>query len=32
MGLSIIRSIADEVDVGEGLDGRGTRVRFACAL
>jgi serine/threonine-protein kinase RsbW len=32
MGLSIIRAIADEVGVGEGPDGRGTRVRFACAL
>ena len=32
MGLSIIRAIADEVDVGAGLGGRGTRVRFACAV
>jgi hypothetical protein len=32
MGLSIIRAIADEVDLGEGPDGRGTRVRFACVL
>ena len=32
MGLSIIRAIADEVDVGAGRDGRGTRVRFACPL
>ena len=32
MGLSIIRAIADEVDVGVGRDGRGTRVRFACPL
>jgi serine/threonine-protein kinase RsbW len=32
MGLSIIRSIADEVDVGAGADGRGTTVRFACRL
>jgi serine/threonine-protein kinase RsbW len=32
MGLSIIRAIADEVDVGAGPDGRGTRVRFACSL
>ena len=32
MGLSIIRAIADEVDVGAGPDGRGTRVRFACLL
>ena len=32
MGLSIIRAIADEVDIGAGADGRGTRVRFACAV
>jgi serine/threonine-protein kinase RsbW len=32
MGLSIIRAIADELDVGAGPDGRGTRVHFACAL
>ena len=32
MGLSIIRAIADEVEVGAGPDGRGTRVRFACTL
>jgi serine/threonine-protein kinase RsbW len=32
MGLSIIRAIADEIDVGAGPDGRGTRVRFACAF
>jgi serine/threonine-protein kinase RsbW len=32
MGLSIIRAIADEVEVGAGPDGRGTRVRFACSL
>jgi serine/threonine-protein kinase RsbW len=32
MGLSIIRAVADEVDIGAGPDGRGTRVRFACAL
>jgi serine/threonine-protein kinase RsbW len=32
MGLSIIRAIADEVDIGAGADGRGTHVRFACAL
>jgi len=31
MGLSIIRAIADEVEVGAGPDGRGTRVRFACS-
>jgi serine/threonine-protein kinase RsbW len=32
MGLLIIRAIAGEVEIGDGLDGRGTRVRFACAL
>jgi len=32
MGLSIIRAIADEIDVGAGPDGRGTRVRFACGF
>lgn len=32
MGLSIIRAIADEVDVGVGPGGHGTRVRFACAF
>jgi serine/threonine-protein kinase RsbW len=32
MGLSISRAIADEVEVGAGPDGRGTRVRFACKL
>ena len=32
MGLSIIRAIADEVEVGAVPDGRGTRVRFACRL
>lgn len=32
MGLSIIRAIADEVEVGAGPDGRGTRLRFACSL
>jgi serine/threonine-protein kinase RsbW len=32
MGLSIIRAIADEVEVAAGPDGRGTRVRFACSL
>jgi len=32
MGLSIIRAIADEVEVGAGPDVRGTRVRFACKL
>jgi len=32
MGLSIIRAIADEIDVGAGPDGRGTCVRFVCAF
>jgi serine/threonine-protein kinase RsbW len=32
MGLSIIRAIADEVHVGAGTGGLGTRVRFACRL
>ena len=32
MGLSIIRAIADEVELGAGEDGQGTRLRFACAL
>jgi len=32
MGLSIIRAIADDVEIGAGPDGKGTRVRFACAL
>ncbi len=32
MGLAIIRAIADEVELTGGPDGRGTRLRFACAL
>jgi serine/threonine-protein kinase RsbW len=32
MGLSIIRAIADEVELASGPDGHGTRLRFACAL
>jgi serine/threonine-protein kinase RsbW len=28
LGLSIIRSIADEVEIGGGADGRGSRLRF----
>jgi serine/threonine-protein kinase RsbW len=32
MGLSIIRAIADEVELTPGPDGQGTRVRFACVL
>lgn len=31
MGLSIIRAIADEVELTVGPEGRGTRVRFACS-
>jgi hypothetical protein len=32
MGLAIIRAIADEVELTGGPEGRGTRLRFACAL
>lgn len=32
MGLSIIRAVADEVELTAGPDGEGTRLRFACAL
>ena len=32
MGFSIIRAIADDVEIGAGPDGRGTTVRFACGL
>jgi serine/threonine-protein kinase RsbW len=32
MGLSIIRAVADEVELTSGQDGQGTRVRFSCAL
>jgi serine/threonine-protein kinase RsbW len=32
MGLSIIAAIADEVELGAGEDGQGTRLRFACSL
>lgn len=32
MGLSIIRAIADDVELTAGPDGRGTRIRFACAI
>ena len=32
MGLAIIRAIADDLDVGDGADGRGTRVQFTCSL
>jgi serine/threonine-protein kinase RsbW len=32
MGLAIIHSLVDEVDIGAGPDGRGTRIRFAKRL
>lgn len=32
MGLSIIRAVADEVELTSGPDGTGTRIRFACAI
>jgi serine/threonine-protein kinase RsbW len=32
MGLAIIHSLADEVDVGAGAEGRGTRIRFRKSL
>jgi serine/threonine-protein kinase RsbW len=32
MGLSIIRAIADEVELTAGPEGRGTLLRFACAI
>jgi serine/threonine-protein kinase RsbW len=32
MGLAIIHALADEVAVGAGPDGRGTRIRFRKAL
>jgi anti-sigma regulatory factor (Ser/Thr protein kinase) len=32
MGLSIIRAIAEEVELRSGPDGRGATLRFACAL
>jgi serine/threonine-protein kinase RsbW len=28
MGLAIIHALVDEVDIGQGLDGRGTRISF----
>jgi serine/threonine-protein kinase RsbW len=28
LGIAIIRSIADEVEIGEGVNGRGSRLRF----
>jgi len=32
MGLSIIRAVADEVELGRGRDGAGTRLRFTRSL
>jgi serine/threonine-protein kinase RsbW len=32
LGIAIIRSIADEFEVGAGKDGRGSRLRFAKSL
>jgi serine/threonine-protein kinase RsbW len=32
LGISIIRSIADEVEIGGGRDGRGSRLRFVKRL
>ncbi len=32
LGIAIIRSIADEFEVGAGEDGRGSRLRFAKSL
>jgi serine/threonine-protein kinase RsbW len=32
MGLAIIHALADEVDVGAGEEGRGTRIRFRKSL
>lgn len=32
LGISIIRSIADEVEIGGGLHGRGSRLRFVKLL
>ena len=32
LGIAIIRSIADEVEIGEGQDGRGARLRFVKLL
>jgi serine/threonine-protein kinase RsbW len=32
LGISIIRSIADEVEIGGGPDGRGSRLRFTKLL
>ncbi len=32
LGIAIIRSIADEVEIGEGANGRGARLRFVKLL
>jgi anti-sigma regulatory factor (Ser/Thr protein kinase) len=32
LGIAIIRSIADEVEIGGGRDGRGSRLRFVKLL
>ena len=32
LGIAIIRSIADEVEIGGGADGRGSRLRFVKLL
>jgi serine/threonine-protein kinase RsbW len=32
LGIAIIRSIADEVEIGDGPDGRGSRLRFVKLL
>jgi anti-sigma regulatory factor (Ser/Thr protein kinase) len=32
LGIAIIRSIADEVEIGGGPDGRGSRLRFVKLL
>ena len=32
LGIAIIRSIADEVEIGEGAEGRGSRLRFVKLL
>ena len=32
LGIAIIRSIADEVEIGEGANGRGSRLRFVKLL
>jgi anti-sigma regulatory factor (Ser/Thr protein kinase) len=32
LGIAIIRSIADEVEIGDGPEGRGSRLRFVKLL